>query len=169
MEIPAVVSSPAGTSDRLSLELSRGSEPTDGPLQQGTPTSSSRTIAPSHLEAIWLRQLAAGVSRETSELLAMGWSNGTNQAYQSAWRRWDSWCAEWQVDPFSCPVHPFLEFLTSLYKEGMKYRLINTIQSAISMNHDHVEGIPMGQHLLVSRLLKGKYNSRPPQPRYSTT
>jgi len=37
------------------------------------------------------------------------------------------------------------------------------------MTHDHVEGIPMGQHPLVSRLLKGIYNSRPPQPRYTTT
>ena len=27
----------------------------------------------------------------------------------------------------------------------------------------------MGQHPLVSRLLKGIYNTRPPEPRYSTT
>jgi len=32
-----------------------------------------------------------------------------------------------------------------------------------------IEGLPMGQHPLVSRLLKGIYNTRPPQPRYSTT
>ena len=37
------------------------------------------------------------------------------------------------------------------------------------MTHDQVEEIPMGQHPLVSRLLKGIYNSRPPQPRYITT
>jgi len=37
------------------------------------------------------------------------------------------------------------------------------------MAHDHIEGNPMGQRPLVSRLLKGIYNSWPPQPRYSAT
>ena len=43
------------------------------------------------------------------------------------------------------------------------------IQSAISVTHNHIEGIPMGQHPLVLRLLKAVYNSCPPQPRYSVT
>ena len=37
------------------------------------------------------------------------------------------------------------------------------------MTHDHIEGTPLGKHPLVTRLLKGIYNSRPPQPRYSAT
>ena len=37
------------------------------------------------------------------------------------------------------------------------------------MTHDHIEGIPIGKHPLVSRLFKGIYNSQPPQPRYSAT
>ena len=37
------------------------------------------------------------------------------------------------------------------------------------MTHDQVEGVPIGQHPLVTRLLKGVYNLRPPQPRYSDT
>ena len=37
------------------------------------------------------------------------------------------------------------------------------------MMHDRVEGVPIGQHPLVIRLLKGVYNLRPPQPRYSDT
>ena len=80
-----------------------------------------------------------------------------------------SWCSVRQIDPISGSIQPFLEFLTSLFKEGLHYRTINTIRSAVSMTHDHIEGIPMGQHPLVSRLLKGVYNSRPPQPRYSVT
>jgi len=51
----------------------------------------------------------------------------------------------------------------------MQYRSINTIRSAVSMTHDHIEGTPIGQHPLVSRLLEEIYNSQPPQPRYSTT
>ena len=37
------------------------------------------------------------------------------------------------------------------------------------MTHPQVEGSPIGQHPLVSRLLKGVYNKRPPMPRYSST
>lgn len=75
-----------------------------------------------------------------------------------------------QVDPISCSVYPFLDFLASLFTTGrLQYRSINTIRSAVSMTHVHIEGVPMGQHPLVSRMLKGMYNSRPPQPRYTST
>lgn len=37
------------------------------------------------------------------------------------------------------------------------------------MTHDYIEGIPIGQHPLVTHLMKGVYNSRPPKPRYSVT
>lgn len=56
-----------------------------------------------------------------------------------------------------------------MFKEGLQYRTINTIRSAISMTHEHMEGAPIGKHPLVSRLFKGIHNSRPPQPRYVAT
>jgi len=37
------------------------------------------------------------------------------------------------------------------------------------MTHEEVDGSRVGQHPLVTRFLKGVYNSRPPAPRYSTT
>ena len=37
------------------------------------------------------------------------------------------------------------------------------------MTHNRVEGVPVGQHLMVTGLLKGECNLRPPQPRYSET
>ena len=37
------------------------------------------------------------------------------------------------------------------------------------MTHRHIEGVPIGQHPLVTRLLKGVYNTRPPKPRYTET
>jgi len=37
------------------------------------------------------------------------------------------------------------------------------------MTHNQIEGAPIGQHPLVSRLLKGVHNTCPPQPRYSST
>lgn len=37
------------------------------------------------------------------------------------------------------------------------------------MTHVEVEGVPIGQHPLVTRLMKGVYNLRPPKPRYTYT
>ena len=48
-------------------------------------------------------------------------------------------------------------------KEGLEHQTIKTIWSW------QIEGIPMGQHPIVSKLLRGVYNTRPPQPRYTTT
>ena len=102
-------------------------------------------------------------------MLEAGWSKGTNTTYQSAWKRWHGWCSRREINPILCTVQPFLEFLTSLFKEGLHYQTINTIRSAISMTHNHIEEIPIGQHPLVTRLLKGVYNSCPLQPRYLAT
>lgn len=42
------------------------------------------------------------------------------------------------------------------------------MRSAVSMTHEPVEGVPLGQHPLVTRLMKGVSNSRPLCPRYAS-
>ena len=37
----------------------------------------------------------------------------------------------------------------------------------MSLTHNQIEGVPLGQYPWVSYLCKGMYNSRPPQPRYT--
>ena len=37
------------------------------------------------------------------------------------------------------------------------------------MTHKEIDGTPVGQHPLVSRFLKGVFNSHPPAPKYTTT
>ena len=169
VEITALVSGTVGPTSGLPPVTPEQSNTADRPIQQSSSAADSRPATTSCLEVIRQRQQAAGISRETSQLLAAGWSKGTNATYQSAWKRWDSWCSERQIDPVSCPIQPFLEFLTSLFQEGMQYHSVNTIRSAVSMTHEHIEGIPVGKHPMISQLLKGMYNLRPPQPRYSTT
>ena len=89
-EIAAVVSEPTGTFDRLLAYLSGEPGAVDRLLQQSIPIRSNRSVVSSRLEIIWHRQQAAKISGKTSQLLAAGWSKGTNQAYQSARRKWNS-------------------------------------------------------------------------------
>ena len=81
----------------------------------------------------------------------------------------DSWCTERSIDPLSAPLNEVLEFLLEQFEAGKQYRTINAIRSAISMTHEEVDGIQVGQHPLVTRFLKGVFNSRPPAPKYSFT
>ena len=59
--------------------------------------------------------------------------------------------------------------IAGLYKDGYQYNSVNAYRSAISSVHEKVDGLPVGQHPLVTRLVKGVFNTRPPIPRYSST
>ena len=62
-----------------------------------------------------------------------------------------------------------VNFLAQLFEEGYKYNSLNSYRSAISSAHEKVDGFEVGQHPLITRLLKGAFNDRPPLPRYSST
>ena len=164
-----VVPHPAGVPDRVPSLTTKASAVVDRPLQPVTSALREGTTAVGRMEGIRQRHTAAGISNRASRLILAGWSKATNTAYQSSWERWNRWCVKREIDPFSCNVSDFLDFLAGLYQEGLEHRTINSIRSAVSMTHCHVEGVPIGQHPLVSRLLKGVYNSRSPKPRYSAT
>lgn len=58
-----------------------------------------------------------------------------------------------------------VNFLAHLFKE-YQHRSLNAYQSAISSVHEKSDRYEVGQHPLVSRVLKGAFNQRPPKPRY---
>lgn len=60
-------------------------------------------------------------------------------------------------------------FLSKEFHNGLEYRTLNLYRSAISAYHEPVLGQPIGQHTVITRLLKGMFNERPPQPKYSDT
>ena len=164
MECSSMVPGPSGAFDQRPITPSQEKGLAHRPIQQIPPNGRS---AISRLESVRRQHNDMGVSERSSEFIMAGWSTGTNTAYQSAWKRWCSWCAERKIDLLSCGVQPFLDFLADLFEQGLQHRTINLIRSAISMTHQQVEGIPIGQHLLVTRLIKGVHNSRPPEPRYT--
>ena len=147
----------------------QGPRPPSGSLQPDTPHGGNRHPATSRVEGFRERILAGGVSEQAAKLIAAAWSQGTNTTYQSAWGRWTRWCLQRDLNPFSCGVKPFVNFIASLFQEGLQHRSVNTIRSAVSVTHDRSEGLPLGQHPVVTRIMKGIYNSRPPKPKYTST
>ena len=167
--LPSMVPSFTGESSRPPIASTQSQGSPVQPSRPYSPTSRPRTSTASRMQSIRGQYEAAGVSGRATELLLAGWSKKTNTVYQSGWSRWTSWCNKREVNPLSCGIQPFLDFLSDLFREGLKYRTINLIRSAVSMTHVPIESTPIGQHPLVSRLMKGVHNSRPPEPQYSTT
>ena len=84
-------------------------------------------------------------------------------------QKWISWCEERGTDPVSGPVSEVANFLADLFEKGYQQRSINAYRSAIASAHDRVDGVSIGQHPIISRLMAGVANERPPQPQYSST
>ena len=74
-----------------------------------------------------------------------------------------------KVDPFCSTVASVADYLTELFNKGRSYHTVNIHRSAISAFHRPIDGLKVGQHDLVCRVLNAYFNVRPPQPRYVVT
>ena len=167
--IPSLVSLVARDDLRNSCPSANPHRSPERPLQQESPPPGEEATTTSRLESVRKSCSLSGISDRASVVIAAGWRKETNTAYQSGWTKWSGWCSARNLNPLSCSVHFFLDFLTELFDSGLQHRTINVIRSAVSMTHEHVEGVPIGQHPMVTRLMKGVYNLRPPRPRYTYT
>ena len=143
--------------------------PVNKPQKRESPTDQPRVSESSRVASIRRSLSAEGISEAASKLILASWRNSTEGAYSSCWSRWERWCAERGLEAIRSPLNAILEFLAFEYLQGKQYRTINSYRSAISMTHGAIDGVVIGKHPLVSRLIKGIYNQRPPQPRYSST
>ena len=74
-----------------------------------------------------------------------------------------------QIDPVSATVPQALDFLVELFESGIGYSGINTARSALSSVLKPVDGMTFGAQESVKRFLKGVYEARPSNPRYTET
>ena len=126
---------------------------------------------PSTGRVAYLRQhyVNQKLSGEASDLLLSSWRQKSAQSYDSLCKKWISWCSERNSDPVSGPVEDVVNFLAHLHTQGYQYRSLNSYTSAIASLHTPIDGVSIGQHPLVSRLLKVAFQTRPPLPRYTET
>lgn len=69
-------------------------------------------------------------------------------------------------DPFSAPVEQVLYFLADRFEAGLSHSSINVSALRSLIQHDHLDGAPIGQHILQKKLMCGVFRSRPPIPMY---
>ena len=171
MERPAMVPS--------SPEHALGVSPEDTSTPQtSTPHSDSESsgteslkVNPPASRMAYLQEKLSGssLSEEASRLFLASWRAKSNQSYDSHFRKWISWCSERGSNPVSGPIAEVANFLADLYEQGYQSRSLNAFRSAISSVHDRVDGVEVGKHPMVTRLLKGAFHDRSPLPRYIAT
>ena len=149
------------------LQASHFTSPTEGSFTLSQPTAtpydSAGPPAISGLDGYMQNLLLGGVSEDTANLLrSHSWRKGS----AGPGKQWSSWCGQRKVDPFCSTVASIAHYLTELFKKGRSYHTINIRWSAISAFHRPIDGVKVGQHDLVCRVLNACFNARPPQPRY---
>ena len=106
---------------------------------------------------------------DTWALINSSWRDSTKCQYNSALRKWLSYCTERSVDSASPSINDVLTFFTHLYNTGLSYSTISSVKSVLS-TLIHIPGITkIAEHPLVKRLMTGIFNSRPTLPRYNFT
>lgn len=87
--------------------------------------------------------------------------------YGTYLRRWLLFCREQHHDAYVTSVNVVLTFLHHMHSQGLSYSTINAARSAISafvVLRDSPHSL--GSHPLVTRYVKGIFNTKPPVPRY---
>jgi len=96
-------------------------------------------------------------------------TDGTWKQYQSSIKRWIEYCKMRSWDVWGSNLSHYLSFFTSLFESGLGYNCINTARSAFSMVFPTIDGVRVGEHVLINRFMKGVVKLRPPRPKYSVT
>ena len=152
MEDPALVSKNPGNVHRLPTNHSGETQP--DPCKS-YPGNATRNSPASRVDYLRRRYQEQQLLEEATELMLSSWREKSSRSYDSKFQQWISWCRTRSVDPISCPVREVVNFLADPFTQGYQYRSLNAFRSTISSVHNKVDGCNVGQHPLVTRLLKG--------------
>ena len=169
LEHPAVVSSDTGEIGRQPNTVAENREDVNI-TSWGDPSFSEEwSTATGSMEDQRSARQGPELSEDATQILLESRRKGTRKAYHHPWQEWSSWCDERLEDPVQAPVELVANFLTEKFNTGLEYSTLNVYRSAISAYHEPIQGQSIGQHVILTKLLKGMFNSRPPQPKYTET
>ena len=166
VDFTTVVPNHTGDGSSSSNTATDNSRPFKG-TKRGSTSSLDEQVPPvSSLEGLVGPEGTNGISGTAASLITRARTAGTRDRYKSSWARYASWCGERQVDPVTSDLKLVLSFLGHLFDEGLEYSTINSYRSALSLYHQPIEGMKVGQHPMVSALMTGVSNERPQVPKH---
>jgi len=162
-----LVSNPAGTPGGLSSDPTDSARSGGDANTTGVPDETGSTPT-DHLTYLRQSYSSQGFSSQASSLMLASWRDKTSSNYGSSFAKWASWCHQRGRNPLWGPISDVINFLADLSAQGYQYQSLNSYRSSISSVHEAVNGVSVGTHPAVTRLLKGAFHLKPPMPRYSS-
>lgn len=141
--------------------------PPTPPIQQRPSTSPVPKTSTPSLPGVRTSLEVQNISPRAIDIILASWRTATIKQYRGFLDKWFRFCREKCSDPLQPPMSVVLDFLASLYDAGLSYSSLNTARCALSTIVQQNGGHTIGAHPLVTRLIKGVYQTRPPNVRYS--
>ena len=66
-----------------------------------------------------------GISTNAAKLLCQSRRSGSIESYKLAWNKWTSRCVREKIDPFCAPLSKIVNYLSTLFDEGLQYWIVN--------------------------------------------
>ena len=93
------------------------------------------------------------------------WRSGTQRQYQTYLNKWMPFCDERKIAYYSPLLNEALQFLVRLFNQRLSYSALNTARSALSGIIIKEGGESFGTNRVVTRFMKGVFESRRPNPK----
>ena len=158
VEKQALVSSHSVSLGRATMASSKttGSSETSR-HQKDTPLVSSKKLQAGCMAHFRDSLTKKGFSQKVSDIILSSWRKKTASQYESAWKAWSSWCSEQEINLFSTTLKNILEFLADLFYKCFKFHTLGVYRSAISSNHETVDGFVTEKHPMMAKFMKGVF------------
>lgn len=136
-----------------------------GTAEVSNTPSSSRTVSVDCMATVDRQFKDRGFPEKPRKLIQASWRNGTRKDYNAKFRKFCRWCHSREIDSNKISLTQVSEFLADLFHEGLQYSTLSGYRSMLSVVLPPIDGFKVGQHPDIVRLIKGVFNSRPPQKR----
>ena len=122
-----------------------------------------RPVWPDCMDDFRQEKSATGLSARAEALVEASLHQVARQTYTAKYQRYANWCERRGLDPKSAPLHELVNFLAELEQEELSHSTLGGYRSMSGHVHMPIAGMSMGSSPVLSRLLKGVFNTDPPK------
>jgi hypothetical protein len=108
------------------------------------------------------------ISDRSFHLVKAGWRKSTEERYERAWQSFKDFLRPSFIPFHQASLKDVTDYLAHLYDRKISWSTICIHRSAISMTLAPIDGVPVGEHPIVKRLMDGVFNERPPRQKAPT-
>ena len=170
LDLPKLVSQIVDTTGSSSIyDHSNGSPPDFSRVPETSPIEEkAESVSLSFVRRLYKNR---GFSERATNIVLQSWRQSSQKQYDAHIRKWLLFCTKRQANPICPTISVAVDFLTSLYDEGLSYSSIISARCALSaILESPASAYPtFGEHPDVKRFMKGIFQGRPTVPRYCKT